>query len=275
MQGRLPDFVIIGAIRSGTTSMARYLGAHPQIYMADQKEVRFFNSNLDKGLEWYAMQFHKALPDQIAGEATPAYMSNSDAMKNMADLLPDARLIAVVREPASRAWSHYWMRRERRRETRTFSQAIDQEKAAIARDGPDSPGLHYLNNSMYAYQLRRAIDLFSRNNLLVVIFERMLSDAPSEYRAACDFLGVPASFVPDIVGSPINPYVGFRSLRLRDASRRLPGPLRRVVGRLNTRTSVSYPKIDEASRRALVEFFAPHNQDLEELLSQPVPEWAG
>jgi len=275
MQGRLPDFVIIGAIRSGTTSLARYLGAHPQIYMADQKEVRFFNSNLDKGLEWYAMQFHKALPDQIAGEATPAYMSNADAMQNMADLLPDARLIAVIREPASRAWSHYWMRRERRRETRTFSEAIDQEMEVIARDGPDSPGLHYLNNGMYAHQLRRAVDLFSPNSMLVVIFERMLSETSPEYRAACDFLGVSTSFVPDILGSPINPYVGFRSLRLRDASRRLPAPLRRVVGRLNTRTGVSYPQIDEASRRVLLEFFAPHNRDLELLLSQSVPEWAG
>lgn len=274
VSGRLPDFVIIGAIRAGTTSLARYLGAHPQVFMAEQKEVRFFNSNLDMGLEWYTMQFRNASPDQIVGEATPAYMSNPAAMASMAKILPDARLIAVLREPTSRAWSHYWMRRERGREDRTFSDAVSQEMRIIASDGPDSTELHYLSNSMYAHHIRRAIGLFSEEAIRVVIFEQMLANLADEYAAVCRFLQVSPDFLPESLGTPINSYVAFRSLGLRSASRGLPRPLRRALDRINTRRYVSYPALDEESRETLSEFFAAANRDLEELLARPVLEWS-
>lgn len=274
LTGRLPEFVIIGAIRAGTTSLARYLGAHPQVFMAEQKEVRFFNSNLNMGLDWYKSQFRNALPDQIVGEATPAYMSNSAAMASMAEILPDARLIAVLREPASRAWSHYWMRRERGKEDRTFSDAVSQEMRIISSDGPDSTELHYLSNSMYAHHIRRAIRLFSEEAVRVVIFEQMLANPADEYAAVCRFLQVSPDFLPAGLGTPINSYVTFRSLGLRRASKGLPRPLRRALDRINTRRDMSYPELDEESRRTLSEFFAAANQDLEELLVRQVPEWS-
>lgn len=242
--------------------------------MAEQKEVRFFNSNLDKGLDWYMMQFRDALPQQIVGEATPAYMSNPAAMASMAKMLPDIRLIAVLREPADRAWSHYWMRRERGRETRTFSDAVGQEMRILASQGPDSTELNYLNNSMYAHHIRRAIELFSEESIRVVIFEQLLANPADEYAAVCRFLRVSPDFLPERLGIPINSYVAFRSLGLRRASKNLPRQLRKVLDRINTRRSVSYPALDDESRKELSEFFADANQDLEEVLGRPVPEWS-
>lgn len=274
VSGRLPEFVIIGAIRAGTTSLARYLGAHPQVFMAEQKEVRFFNSNLDRGLEWYMMQFRNALPQQIVGEATPAYMSNPAAMASMAKTLPDTRLIAVLREPANRAWSHYWMRRERGREQRTFADAVGQEMRILASEGPDSTDLNYLNNSMYAHHIRRAVGLFPEEAVRVVIFEQLLANPTDEYAAICRFLQVSPDFLPESLGTPINSYVAFRSLGLRRVSRRLPRPLRRPLDRINTRKDVSYPKLDDESRKRLSAFFAAPNRDLEELLGRQVPEWS-
>jgi hypothetical protein len=274
MNRRLPDFVIIGAIRSGTTSVARYLGAHPEIYMARQKEVRYFNSGFDKGVEWYASNFEGALPPQICGEATPAYMSNAEAMRRMSELIPDARLIALVREPAKRAWSHYWMRRERDSEQRGFVQAIEQEMDVIARDGPDGAGLHYLNNGMYAHHLKRVLDLYPPDNLLVVVFEQMLAEPEAQYQATCRFLGVDDEVIPENLGRPINSFVSFRSLRLRDISKRAPRQVRRTIGRLNTRRNASYPKMDDAARELVTEFFHAPNAELERLLHPAKIDWA-
>lgn len=274
MNGRLPDFVIIGAIRSGTTSLARYLGSHPDIYMARQKEVHYFDSRLEKGAEWYASQFGEARPSQACGEATPAYMSNRDAMRQMSELIPQARLIAILREPASRAWSHYWMRRERKRESRDFEQAIAEEVQIVAERGPDGQGLHYLNNGMYAHHLGRALNLYQRERLHVVVFERMLSEPNAQYQAVCRFLGVNDEMTPRIVGRPINSYLTFRSLWLRNLSKRMPRQISRMIGRLNARTNVSYPEIDAGSRDRLSEFFRSHNEKLEKLLDLELDEWA-
>ncbi len=275
MNRRLPDFVIIGAIRSGTTSLARHLGAHPQIYVARQKEIRYFNSGLEKGVEWYASQFDRTLPSQICGEATPAYMSNAEAMRRMSEVIPDARLIAMVREPSNRAWSHYWMRHERGHEQRGFEQAIEQEMEVIAKDGPDGKGVHYLNNGMYAHHLKRALDLYPPDNLLVLVFERMRDEPEAQYRAACRFLGVADTVIPENLGRPINSYVSFRSVSLRDLSKRAPRKIRRVIGRLNTRRNVSYPEMADGSRELLSEFFRPHNEELKRLLNRALTEWAG
>jgi hypothetical protein len=84
MKGRLPDFVIAGAPRSGTTSLARYLDAHPSVFVAPGKELRFFDDNYDKGIEWYSARFDSAPGDSLAGEASPWYMFDPVSLGRMA-----------------------------------------------------------------------------------------------------------------------------------------------------------------------------------------------
>src|SRR5437762_2920456 len=104
-KGGLPNFLIIGAPRSATTSTALYLSQHPEVHIAPQKEVNFFDLEFHRGLDWYRAQFDRVEDGQVVGEASPNYMFSEDAVQRMAALLPDAKLIAILREPVSRAYS--------------------------------------------------------------------------------------------------------------------------------------------------------------------------
>jgi hypothetical protein len=137
---RLPNFVIIGAPRSGTTSLAHSLSQHPEVFVTMQvKELHFFDTNFDRGLDWYRQQFSgaDAAAAKAAGEATPTYMYDETAMSRMAETVPDARLIAILRNPVDRAYSHYWMNRSLDREDLLFPVAIETEAERLAGDDHD------------------------------------------------------------------------------------------------------------------------------------------
>ncbi len=271
-EGRLPDFLIIGAMRSGTTSLYRYLGAHPEIYLTP-KELQFFTEHFERGQDWYCAQFAPAGTARVLGEATADYLARASAMTRIAATLPRARLIASLRNPVDRAWSHYGLVQARGREPRTFAEALDEETAALAAGGPDAPGVFYLSHGLYDVHLERCFRLFDRTQVAVTIFERMAADPEPVYRRLCSHLGVDPAFVPANLGEPVNPFVTFRSLRLRTAAQRLPSPLGRVVARFNTRRNVAAPPLDPATRTRLTDFYAPHVARTEELLGTPIPEW--
>lgn len=270
--GRLPDTLIVGAMRSGTTSLYRYLGAHPDVFMAP-KELQFFTEHFAKGTDWYRAQFAGAGEAEVVGEATADYLARESAMSRLATTLPEARLIASLRNPVDRAWSHYGLLQARGRESRSFTAALDDEEAAIARDGVGADGVIYLTHGLYDVHLERCLRLFPRHQLHVSIFERMRVDPGTTYRSLCQFVGIDETFVPPNLGERINPFVTFRSLRLRRMAQRLPSPLDRAVARLNTRRSLPPPQVDPATRARLNDFYAPHVQRVEELLGDAVPEW--
>lgn len=270
-EGRLPDFLIIGAMRSGTTSLYRYLGAHPGIFMAP-KELQFFTEHFDAGLAWYRTQF-AAAGERQAGEATADYLARQSAIERIAATLPDVRLISSLRSPVDRTWSHYWLLRERGREERPFDTVIESEIEAIRTGNGDAPGIIYLPHSRYDVHLERLTERFPADRLHTVVFERMAADPERTYRELCRFLDVDENFVPPGLGRQVNRYVTFRSLRVRRVSQSLPQPLARLVARANTRTSGSYPELPESTRTRLNEFFAPTVASVEELIGQGIPEW--
>ena len=270
--GRLPDFLVVGAMRSGTTSLFRYLEAHPEIAMVD-KELGFFTERFDEGIDWYKSRFAAAGSARVLGEATADYLARESAMNRIADVLPAVRLVASLRNPIERTWSHYGLLQARGRETRSFEEALDAEEAALAEHGPNAPGVIYLYHSDYGVHLERAFRLFGDGQIHVSIFERMVSDPAATYRSICGFLGVDDTYVPPNLGRAVNPHVGFRSLRVRSWSKRLPTPLRRVVARVNTKQAEPRPDLDPAVRARLAAFFAPRVARVEELLGDELSEW--
>src|SRR5262245_45971784 len=123
---RLPTFLIVGAMRSGTTSLARYLGAHPDVFVAPEKEIHFFDRCFDRGVAWYAERFIQAAGAGAIGEATQSYMYDPDAIARMRSVVPSARLLTILRHPTDRAYSHYWLNRAHGLEDRSFEAAIDE-----------------------------------------------------------------------------------------------------------------------------------------------------
>lgn len=178
--GRLPDAVVIGATKAGTSSLFRYLSNHDQVFMHPQKELRFFSDPrcFARGEDWYRHQFADA-DDRVAMESSNAYTRDPvypGVPERLAAVCPDARLVYVVRDPMQRLESHYRHRLAMGREWRSPSAAI--------RDEPS-----YVATSLYGHQLSLHLAHRSSNRVLVLEAERLF-DSPVSRSRLCAFLGI-------------------------------------------------------------------------------------
>lgn len=270
--GRLPDFVLVGAMRAGSTTLARGLGAHPGVFMPEKKELHFFDWNHERGLEWYRGMFREAAAGQVAGEATPIYMVYRDAMERLAKALPDVRLIAVLRDPASRAYSHYWYNRMLGFEQLSFADALAAEPGRRPRTA-DRRTFDYVERGRYLVQLERICEMLPRESLHVVLLEELQRDPVATYRDVFRFVGVDDSFAPPH-GEVLNAHAEYRSKIVSKLSRALPSRLRRPIRRWN-RKDVRYPPMDPSVRRELDERFAEDNRALAAWLGREPAGWGG
>jgi hypothetical protein len=191
----------------------------------------------------------------------------------MADVIPKARLLAVLRNPVDRAYSHYWHRRARGRETLAFADAVAAEGGRLEKgDWRDRADFSYLDRGRYASQLERAARHYPRDAMLVLLFEDLRDDPAAAFSRVCRFLDVDAGLVPDLVGRTVNEFQRFRSPRLRNATKNLPSPVRRVVGRLNS-VAEAYPPMPPALRRELVDQFALERAALAAWLGRDLSAW--
>ena len=104
----LPNFVVVGAPKAGTTSLYNYLKGHPDVFLPHRKELLFFDSSFHKGLPWYERYFKHYRGEKAAGDISPTYMSNPFVPKRMRRTIPDAKIVFILRDPVERAYSHYW-----------------------------------------------------------------------------------------------------------------------------------------------------------------------
>lgn len=190
----LPDFLILGAQKAGTTSLFNYLCQHPQIIGAVPKEVMFFTAQFDRGEHWYRRHFPKQAYTRkvgmLCGEATPTYLYSMDAAQRGASMLPNAKLIVLLREPASRAVSHYYHQARSGVETRTIDEVFSVENIARweAGDCPDLHARYYFKWSDYATGLEQWLKHYSREQLLVIEAERMFENPQLVVNQVCEFL---------------------------------------------------------------------------------------
>ena len=143
----LPNFLVIGAGKSGTTSLAAYLDAHPDVFMAHQKEVRFFDRYWHEGVDWYAAKFAAAAGKAAVGEASPSYLQSAEAPARTAQTIPGAKLIALLRNPVDRAYSAWTNLHEQGRDPRSFADAVRDETAGRGVVGDLRP--RYLEGGRY------------------------------------------------------------------------------------------------------------------------------
>jgi hypothetical protein len=265
----LPTFVVAGTQRSGTTALWHWLGAHPDVFVASAKELHFFDTNWQDGVDSYRQSFHGWGGQPAIGEVTPNYIFDADAVSRMVEVMPDVRVVVSLREPVERAYSHYWARRSRAFETREFADVIAAEPAEVIR----SKGSGYLlARGRYLGQIERALEVLPREHLLVVLFDDLEQRPTETFAEICRFVGVDDQVVPAEVGRPANAHRQFRSQRVRRLTLRLPGPTRDLVGRINSR-AVGYPPLDPALRRELVERFRPDNEALASWLGRDLSAW--
>jgi hypothetical protein len=215
-----------------------YLTSHPDVGAAWRKEVHFFDKNYDKGIDWYLAHFPRRDEVTLTGEASPYYLVHPDVPARMREAVPEARLIALLRDPVARAYSQYQMNVRRGIEPLSFESAIERELARAAEGGeqagPRWRRSSYLARGRYAEQIERWLVQFPRERLLVLKSEDFFADPESTLHRVLDYLRLP---------------------RWRPA-------------RFKVRHRADYPSLDRRTAERLHEHFAPHNQRLCDLLGR-------
>jgi hypothetical protein len=204
----LPDFLILGAQKAGTTALYAYLRWHPEIMGPSWKEVSFFDRHYGRGVRWYRGHFPLRSRGRIVGEASPGYLFHPLAPARVRETVPDAKLIVLLRDPVDRALSHYHHEVALGREPLSFEDALDAEpertrgeEERMARE----PGYFshawwdhtYLARGRYAEQLERWFGVFPREQLLGVASEELAADTAGTYQRVLDFLGAPTHGLRD------------------------------------------------------------------------------
>lgn len=178
---KAPNFLVIGAAKCGTTSLAHYLSQHPQVFISSVKEPHFFDSDeaYAKGIDFYIdVYFKRADGFAMRGEATPAYFSLPEMVipRIKSILGEDLFFIVLLRDPVARAWSHYLHRVRSGAETLSFEDALEVEPQRLIAE-PASSWFGYYTDGLYARSLRQWFDAFPRERFLI-LFQTDLANGP-------------------------------------------------------------------------------------------------
>jgi hypothetical protein len=262
-------------MRSGTTALARYLGAHPDVFVPPEKELHFFDRNFERGVDWYASKFARARGEHAIGEATQTYMYDPRSVRRLSQVVPDARLIAILRDPVDRAYSHYWLNRARGLELLSFADALAIEPERLASEDRRQRYVYsYLDRGRYLEQLQMICEYFPRSSLQVLMFDDLCRDPARTFKEVCAHLNVNTDFRPDELGRRINAHVTFKSPRLRRFAKGLPRPLARAIGRVNVRKG-GYEPMEPGLRASINALFQDDVRALSDWLGSELPEWLG
>lgn len=246
---RKPDFIVIGSAKSGTTSLYQYLIQHPQILPAITKEIAFFDTQrYSNGIDWYLSHFPQLTDDEnfLTGEATPSYLNRYGVAEKLFKVLPNVKLIVILRNPIERTISAYYHSKKDNGELRSLIEVIDSEMEIIKgmSDPSDMMNLsnrrkanyrfepRYLVWSLYYYFLKKWINIFPREQFLILNSNDFYAKTPAVMERVFDFLGLP--------NNQLTEYPKY------------------TVG--------GYASIGNELKTKLSDFFQPHNQKLEEYL---------
>ena len=291
---RDPDFIVIGAMKAGTTTLFEALRAHPDVFMANPKEPNYFSMDAvyqDRGRQWYRELFAGARADQVCGEASPSYTRAPrfpNTAERMAVDLPDVRLVYIMRHPVERFYSNYVFDR-----SFGFNEPIEQTLS-------ERP--YVLETSRYIDQIRRYLDRFPSAQLHCIVLDDLRSDAAGVLSRLADFLGLQEPFPSDSDEPAQANQRGEQHLvrqgnRLLSAARSVPGvgiatkampqsareACRRfvsetlpqsVLGKLTTRRHLSrIQPLTEELRTRLHDLLDPSTTELEGFLGRDLSHW--
>lgn len=294
----MPNFLIIGAAKSGTTALHNYLKQHPEIFMSTRKELRFFPfedqmpsfrgpgddrdmEHVVRSIEDYRAHFAESAGYPARGESSPLYLYYSRSAERIRHYIPDAKLIVILRHPADRAYSQYLMRVSDGREPLSFGDALDAEERRIS-DGW-SHHWHYRRRGFYAAQLKPYFNLFKREQLRIYLYEDYVADLVGLMQDIFRFLNVDDSFVPDVsVRHNVSKIPRSRALQTFLTEPRpvknlfkplLPARWSRRVGDRLRRHNLTKPPLPEGLRRQLTEGYREDINELQEMLQRDLSRW--
>ncbi|MEG4073310.1 tetratricopeptide repeat protein [Microcoleus sp. Pol14C2] len=236
---KVPNFIIIGSQRCGTTSLYTYLAQHPQILTPIKKEMDFFSWHFDRGIDWYLAHFPPMPSGEefVTGEASPSYFDSREAPERLYSLFPEAKLIVLLRNPVDRAISQFYRLSGLNWEARSLDRVISDEVERLNQNPEyiigEEPG-NYLARGRYIEFIKNWLTFFPREQLLILKSEDFYAGAATTVKQVLEFLDLP-------------------EYQLSEYQNANPG---------------SYQRVNESVRDRLSDYFRPYNQELEEYLGR-------
>jgi hypothetical protein len=294
----MPNFLIIGPAKSATTSLYHYLGQHPEIYISPVKEPRFFayegerpafagpgddfvakSSIID--IDSYRALFDGVKGEVAIGEASPNYLYVPKAPERIRQHIPDAKLIAILRNPVERAYSNFMHNiRDGVEPIADFAQALREEPIRIRNNW--APRWHYRNQGFYSAQLIRYFERFERNQVKILLYDEFGANTRGIMRELFCFLGVDENFAPNVStrynmsGIPQNHMVNNilkQQQRLQRFSKRfIPEKLRRIALNIRNNNLVK-PTLSAEIRAGLMDDYKEDIRQLEQLIERDLSGW--
>lgn len=241
--GTLPAFLLVGAAKSGTTSLYQYLTEHPDLEPPIWKAARYFDRYYDRGVAWYRAHFPQAAQGQQTFEASAGYLFHPHAAERIASTIPEAKIVAILRNPIDRAVSQFAHEVRRGGETRSLEAAFAEELERSDDDVPEQKyffrNSSYLREGLYLPQLERYLEHFPREQLRVLQYEQFFADPDAQFAELLSFLEA----------SPF---------KVQEFGRHNVG---------------GYSGMTPADRDRLRAFFKPHNEAVAERFGLDISSW--
>lgn len=274
----VPNFLYVGTSKAGSTWLFNSLAIHPQVFLADNKGLYYFDQNWDNGADWYLGHFASSGAARVSGEISHSYLSSPEAPARIYELNPDMRLLVCLREPVDRAFSDYLDLVKNGQFAGPFEDALDRFPRLVDR-------------GRYSTHLRRYLDLFDREQLCIQLFDDLKADAQAYADTVYDFLDVtrqqlaPADIRPRMqAGTPRNAAIAGTAKRASRLVIRLG--LRKVRSRVKRSSAVrnalyrpygqaDRPTLSAETAAELRARFAPEVDALDELLRVTVSDQWG
>jgi len=277
----LPNCIVNGVAKSGTTAIYNYLKEHPEIFMSERKELNYFAYDPNGGnspadtfpvttLQDYEKEFEKSADFRVRGEASPAYFSVTTSAARIHSLIPDVKLITSLRNPVDRAYSGYLMH-------------VRNGKASLDIENSFSPDKHWVKLGFYADKLRSIYNTFPREQLKIVLQEELKGDTARTMKGLYEFLGVDAEFQPNIqvkhnVGTlPKNEFVQ-KIIRKKELVKSVVEPItphfaKKIVWKLEKLNQSEPQKLPEQCREDLKNLYRQDILIVEELIERDLSRW--
>lgn len=291
----IPDFIIAGAAKCGTTALAQFLSQVPGVYMSENKEPRFFtrmegnmekgisgdgprlSGNYDKGLPWYEKLFEQAKQGQLKAEASTVYFCNEDAAALIYENNPAVKLIFMLRDPVKRVYSHYWQEYKLGFEFPSFEEMVTYNNPRL---------IYYKSISAYKKNLLRFFALFKPEQIHIIIQEEFERNTEKQFADVICFLGLGAIQID--LNKRINEQVAPKNRNVARALTKLqasplknilPGSFLKMAGKLRMKLfkanakAFKYPPLSKEIADRLRREFEEDIHFVEEILGRNVPSW--
>ncbi len=292
------NFIIIGAVKAGTSSVYKYLQEHPDIYMSPVKEPKFFqwdgetrrfSTELDdkiyhqaiKTFDEYKKLFSEVKNETVIGEASVSYLYNKKVPERIYRRFPDIKLMAILRHPADRAFSHYLHTKWLGHEPLSFPEALAQENNRIESNW--GPSWHYKSQGFYYEQIERYQSLFDKHNFKICLYDSLQKDSSSFLKDVCRYLDVNPNFVFNTdIKHNINPFPKNKLLYqitsqpnvIKDTFKNLlPKDLRTKWITFIKKKNSFKPQLDPNLRQELTAEYREDILKLQDLIDQDLSSW--